>query len=219
MFPELINGINKLTRKHIMSEQYSSFDTFWCQEFFPISEQFDKLRANHNRYQDFFLYNLKKADDSLWLVKPADGFVSDEHEAAYKRCYIANSNNGAAFRIGPDSHYASGYVFGAYAPDSRNWFGRTAPGAGLSPVPNSIQPFAGWGVDAHNASRIRFEDWWLSGRALRSAWRIQNPVGRIATIDGKFAFAGKTSAARAALQAKYPGWRPEDGSSPETPAL
>ncbi len=202
-----------MTDKYVAKpEDYGPYDENWCREFYPLSRQMDTLAFDGNRYHEYLVARLAAANNAVWLVRPAEGFVNAEHEKFYSKSWVANSNAGAAFRIGPDSRYASGSVFIEYEPDTRTFFGRVKPGKGIRSAANAIQPFAGWMLDAQNKSRVFFEDWWGSGRAIRFAWK--STVEQVQAIDRKYAFEGKTAEALKKYTALNPGWRPDDGSLP-----
>lgn len=176
---------------------YDDYDIFWCRDFVPLSEALQKLHDDGNRYHLVFALRLAQAQANRWLIKPAAGFVNQEHADFFNASWRTNSFN----------------IVGAFASYGVQGFAdRPVFDKGVK-IADSAQPYAGWMLGAKDKSRINFEKWHLSGASLRSAYDVQGVVAKVAWCDKAWAL-DKSDASKARLQLKCPGWRPEDGSSP-----
>lgn len=198
----------------ITKDDYGPYNAFWCREFLPIERTIAKLASSGNRYREFLVAKMGTVASTMWLVKPEDGFVNDLHTDFFNASYLANSNEGAGAGIG-HRLYADGKVYYAYGDPSRSWYGRTVPRKPTRSAKNSIQPFVGLETSGFDLARGHFEEWFCSGAAFLDVWDREDVAEQVHRIDRKYEAGRKTSMAFGTLRAQYPGWRPDDGSTPD----
>jgi hypothetical protein len=92
-------------------------------------------------------------------------------------------------------------------------------GSPLVVVANKIQPIYGTREKADKA-RVNFETWHLSGKSLRHAWKAQGITSKVRAGDRMYQYlllaakGNKNKVKISTIQKQYPGWLPDNGSSP-----
>lgn len=170
---------------------YGEFDQFYCRAFKPLLDLRAAFRASDDRFRRY-LAESAEVFQYTYLVKPADGFTSPEHEQFFIRSWDLNSRlrvvAGFLGVIGQQGH-----VLGPV------W---TAP---HEAAPGRKQPIAHWRNP--DAARNGFENWWLTGAGesrLLYAGRAQ-----VANLDREYDWL--TDEARLAFRLAHPGYSPPGG--------
>ena len=181
-------------------QHYDEMDDFYCRDLTPLSETLTKLASDGNRYHYCFALRMDGVQASRWLIKPATGWIDKTHEDFFNYSWnIASRSIVGAFMSGGQSGFYNDKVFDKTT--------------GLR-VEHASMPYAGWMTGARDVSREKFENWFLSGAGLRAAYHTEGIVGKIAWCDKAWAI-DKSKSMAVRIQAKCPGWREDDGSTPE----
>jgi tellurite resistance-related uncharacterized protein len=191
-------------------------DENFCFDFDNLENIRTGFEFSGSRYKEYAAIHYPAFRFS-WMVKPAVGFISDEHEHVFRQNWSANAAKGVQHRIRAnlgDMAYASGRVYEDF---DFNRGGILI--GGRNTIPDSRMPFTG--ERGPDAARIAFELVWggeaKPGILRASRWgkahvlRLDIEYGQLEeTTDEQGTIVITLEQAQQQFMDAHPGYRYED---------